>query len=116
MGEESRGRVGQIREWYRSLKEPKHVEKASRRERWKRSWWQATSTVLSFLIAVAPAVVATFVFDWFPPTGYWGIAAAIGVIGLAFVIDVKWLFPWGFDRFDLVAPWQFRDAEVEENE
>jgi hypothetical protein len=41
------------------------------------------------------------------------IALAILNISLTFYVDLKYIFPWGVDRFDLVAPWQYRDAEVE---
>lgn len=92
--------------------EPEHVEKASRRERWKRQAWMTASTLLclSGAFAVNGVLIRIVGVNW--------LMVAIGAVTVvaAFYVDMKYVFPWGFDRFDLVAPWQFRDPEVEEND
>lgn len=90
--------------------EPEHVERAPRRERWKRQAWMAGSTFLSFGIVFAGLQIIDLLLAGFPPTGYAGIAVAIVSIGAALAIDILWVFPWGFDRSELVAPWEFREA------
>lgn len=109
-------RTSRLRQWYSKIKEPQHVEKASKSERRKRGAWQVLSTVLSFVAVGIPVAIIDILAPWFPPTGIVGIATAVAMVGTALLLDIYVVFPWGFDRFDLVTPWQFRDAEVEENE
>lgn len=94
--------------------EPEHVERASRRERWKRQAWMAGSTLLSFAIVFAGLQIIDLLVTGFPPVGYTGIAVAIVSIGVMLAIDILWVFPWGFERFDLVAPWEFREERAKE--
>lgn len=95
--------------WRRKLLTPEHVEKASRRERWKREAWMLVSTISCLGLGAGLAVTlanlgAPMVLVWLP-------ALIVG-----FLVDIYVVFPWGMERFDLVAPWQFRDAEAEERE
>lgn len=93
-------------DWRRDLLTPEHVEKASRRERWKRQVWMVVSTISSLGLAAGLAVAlhsagVPMVWVWLP-------ALVVG-----FLVDMYVVFPWGIDRFNLVAPWQFRDVENE---
>lgn len=97
--------------------EPAHVEKASRRERWKRQAWMHLSTVLSFAAVGMAAYALSLVAPAWPPIGtegYHGVVVAVVLVVLALAIDILFVFPWGYDRFDLVAPWQFRDEQDKE--
>lgn len=90
--------------------EPEHVGRAPRRERWKRVAWMIVSTVIGFgvvgvsvsnMMRLFPVLVAT------PNTAFTTTGVAMV---LAFGLDMV-VFQWGINRFDLVAPWQFREAE-----
>lgn len=72
-----------------------------------------TSTILSFVIAAIPFWALFQFVPSLPPGGVDGIVLAFVMVGFALLLDIFVIFPWGFDRFDLVAPWQFRDVEVE---
>jgi hypothetical protein len=96
-------------EWRRELLTPEHVEKATRMERWKRSAWMLVSTFVTIGLATGLAVLAASAGA---PIGFVWVPALVA----AFVLDVYVVFPWGVERFDLVHPWQFRDAEAEECE
>lgn len=92
-------------DWRRDLLTPEHVEKASRRERWKRGLWMLVTTIATVSLGASLALVLSQVgapieFVWLP------------ALVLAFVVDAYVVFPWGVDRFNLVVPWQFRDAEA----
>lgn len=99
--------INRFLEWRRDLLTPEHVEKASRRERWKRFAWLVGSSMVtllaSFICISVPLVIFTEVPSW-----------AGGVV--TFVV---WMYSsirlhsWGMERFDLVEPWQFRDVENE---
>ena len=89
------------------------VERASRRERWRRQAWMFASTLIVWSTVIAGMWVLAQVTPWFPPTGIIGIATAIGAMIVAGVLDIK-LFGWGVDQFDLVKPWQFRDEKARE--
>ena len=86
--------------------EPDHVDRAPKRERLKRQVWMVVSTVLSIGTALVVNVITIEVL---------GISKAVWVVPglasllIALYLDLKYLFPWGVERFDLVVPWQFRD-------
>lgn len=95
-----------LRQWWRSIHEPQHVEKASGRERIKRGVWMGASTFGAvFLLGV--------VYIGIENMGYPG---EIGWFLLAwFALDLS-IWQWGYEKFDLVPPWQFRDQEVDDAE
>jgi len=90
--------------------EPKQVDRAPRRERWKRQAWMIASTIIGFgvvgigvsnMMRLFPVLVASETAAF--------TTAGVGML-LAFGLDVV-IFQWGIRRFDLVLPWQFREAE-----
>lgn len=87
--------------------EPQHVEKATFREKLKRQVWMIASLLITLTVAW------TINQGWFLLFGasWTTIAIGAGTIIAALVVDAVYVFPWGVERFDLVAPWQFRDAE-----
>jgi len=93
---------------------PQHVEKVSRRERWKRDAWMFGSTIISMALSVIPAVVLGPVLGK-SGLGVPGSVAVVATIALWLYIDIYHVFPWGFERFDLVRPWQFREQEATES-
>jgi hypothetical protein len=102
--------LSRLREWYRDLTTPEHVEKASRREVWKRQAWMIGSLTICLLGAYAVNNAIVTVFD---PEPSWQLIAVLAVpIIAAIYIDMEYVFPWGVERFDLVPPWQFRDEEA----
>lgn len=92
--------------WMGVPTEPTHVEKASRRERWKRQVWMVVSTLASvwFVWIVAAAIVTIANLGTNA-----ALFAILSTFVVGFYIDIKYVFPWGVERFDLVPPWQFRD-------
>lgn len=90
--------------------EPENVERASRYERVRRDVWMIVSTLISLGLgfgAVGIVIEAT------PLTlpiglGLLGLVPAVFATGIAAVVDVH-LFGWGVDRWNITAPWQFRD-------
>lgn len=108
-------KLGELRDWWRSFKEPKHVDKASKSDRRKRTLWEIGSVFLSFALAALPIFAAQQLGVPINEGGYTSILLAIYAIILAGVIDVFIIFPWGVERFGIIVPWQFRDAEVAEN-
>jgi len=89
--------------------EPEQVERAPRHERWRRGVWMIASTIIGFgvvgvgisnMMRLVPVLAAGEAAAW-----------AVGGAGMAlgFGLDVA-VFRWGVDRFDLVAPWQFREG------
>jgi len=96
--------------------EPEHVEKASRREVLKRNAWMMGSTVVSFGIVFGILLIIDLFVAGFPPTGVGGIALAVLAICQALLLDIVWVFPWGFERWDLVAPWPYRDESAIEGD
>lgn len=103
-----------IRGWYRDHFTPDHVDVAPRRERVKRGVW----SVLSLVIAAIPVLGAmVLLVQWlsYPPLpSVVNTLVAIVVFVVVVVLDAWVVFPWGVDRFDLVEPWQFRDARAAE--
>jgi hypothetical protein len=95
----------------RGLTNPTTVERASRRERWKRQAWM----ILSFWLSAAPFVIGLYTLVQYttllPASApeSWAVTALIAFCALA--LDIFVVFPWGFKRFDLVAPWQFREVK-----
>jgi len=104
-----------IRDYLPIQTNPAVVDRAPRRERWKRQVWMVGSTVIAFTTAYGLAWTVAFWVPWFPPTGYAGIATAVGVVLVAGYVDVR-LFAWGVEAFELVAPWQFREADIDDSE
>lgn len=94
--------------------EPEHVERASRRERWKRQAWMIGSSLGSFLLVGWAGWQLLSFADWYP-TGT--IAAFVLMSMLLVAIALSQLvFSWGVDRFDLTIPWQFREEEAKERD
>lgn len=91
---------------------PNLVEKASRRERWKRQTWAFVSLVLSATVVGVPISAMIEWLNWTPR----GAASAwpVFVFVLLVVVVQGKIFNWGFERFDLVAPWQFREERAKE--
>lgn len=89
--------------------QPEHVQRASRWERSKRTAWLLLSTVLSFgvVLGMASALVAGLPMA---AESRLGLTVAAVAMAAAFVVD-QLLFAWGVERFGLVVPWQFREAE-----
>jgi len=90
--------------------EPEQVDRAPRRERWERQAWMIVSTIIGFgvvgigvsnMMGLFPVLVASETASY--------ATAGIGML-LAFALDGV-IFQWGIRRFDLVVPWQFREAE-----
>lgn len=96
--------ISTLRSWYCALYEPDEVEKASRRERVKRTAWQIGSSIIAMV-----AVIGVFV-----SLEVSGVPGWVGLAILAWALLDLRLFGWGVERFDIVAPWQFRDAEAKE--
>jgi len=95
-----------LRERYRKATDPQTVERAPRRERWKRQAWMFGSLLLSGGVVTASVVVSQ-------ELGYPGYAGplAIGIL----LLDLR-LFAWGMEYFELTPPWQFREAEATEED
>jgi len=87
--------IGRFREW----QTPTTVERASRRERWKREGWMIGSSIVS-------AGLVVLVYLGIENLGYPG---EFGVFVVAWLLLDQRLFSWGVDRFNLVLPWQFRE-------
>lgn len=71
------------------------------------------SSVFSMAIAAVPAIALSPVLG---KNGFdipWLVAMG-ATVALWLYIDLYHVFPWGFERFDLVAPWQFREVEVDD--
>lgn len=94
--------------WRRDLLTPEHVEKASRRERWKRNAWMFVCTI-GTLLSVG-ATVGTVAVELLHP------AVAFASTFIVWLYVDHRVATWGIEYFDIVRPWQFRDAEVEERE
>jgi len=97
-----------LRDWLLPFQtQPEHVGRAPRRERIKRDAWMIGSTLFTLTAAAMPLSVLASM--WGYPDGILGI-----VIGAAWFGGSLWasqpLFEWGVERFDLVLPWQFREA------
>jgi hypothetical protein len=90
--------------------EPETVERAPRRERWKRQAWLLGSTIIAFIPAFVAVWLLTRWVGAIPTDGYIGIVIVVGLLGTSFLFDL-WLFSWGVERFDLIPPWQFREAD-----
>lgn len=106
---------------YRDWRTPDIVEPANRRERWKRTAWEISSTLLAFAVALSVAATVIFALEWAPIsrtslTGIRGVLFAFATVGFAVALDALWLFPWGVDRFGIVEPWEFRDARAKERD
>ena len=93
-------------EWRRELLTPEYVEKASRRERWKRGAWAVASTMLTLGLVVGVGGVVAVQH----------LGAELGLIVTLLVwvyIDLR-VFGWGLQYWDLTPPWQFRDIPPED--
>jgi len=101
-----KGIFARIWEKYREATEPQTVERAPRRERWKRQVWMVGSLILSGVVVTASVVVS----QWLGHPGYAG-PLVIGIL----LLDFR-LFAWGMEYFDLTPPWQFREAEATEED
>lgn len=93
--------------------EPELVERASRRERIKRTvWWIGSSSISFGSVILAVSLLAEAVPS-FSLTGEVGLLVSIVGVTVAAALDF-WLFGWGLNRFDLVEPWQFREEKARE--
>lgn len=106
-GNKPRNVIRRGREWYARITTPESVEKAPLRERLKRDTWQIGSLILAMVGVFASFYVTEVVVR--------GVPGGVGPAVIAWFLLDQRLFSWGFERFDLVAPWQFRDAEVDGN-
>lgn len=96
----SDSKLARLRARYREWSQPQTVEPATRRERWKRDAWMLGS------VALAGAVVIGSMF-----AGHaLGYPMGAGAVVLALLSLDYHIWRWGVDRFDIVAPWQFREA------
>ena len=77
------------------------IERAPRGERIKRSVWMIGSSLIA--AALIGAVMLLTDQAGYPPE-FAAIAIAV------FMLDLK-IFSWGFDRFDLTAPKEFREVD-----
>lgn len=111
MTSDTGGPLWRFRRWRRDLLTPEHVEKASRWERARRRAWLVGSTFLAVVAVTAPLVVVARTGATIEDYAF--VASALYVVAATLIVDRR-LFPWGVERFDLVAPWQFRDAEAAE--
>lgn len=105
--------LARVRDWCRrraEFFEPQYVERAPRLERWKRTGWQFVSTMLGFLIAGWLSYLIFVAGSW-QPTEFLASAVILSLLVVALAIG-DWLFRWGFDRWDLVEPWPFREERV----
>lgn len=94
--------------------EPNLVEKASRRERWKRQAWMIGSSLGSFLLVGWAGWQFLALVDWHP-TGTPAAFVLLSMLLVAIALS-QWVFAWGVDRFDLVIPWQFREERAKERD
>lgn len=92
---------------------PTEVEQASRREQWRRQAWMIGSLLGSFVIVAAPVQMVMIATGWFPTTQIGSVSFTLLFFAAVALIESR-LFAWGFERFDLVAPWQFREAGHDE--
>lgn len=114
--EMSDSRTRRIREYYRSIITPEHVEKAPRRERLKRQLWMMLSTFVSMGAVAVVVFGALTVLDAAQTSSTAGTAIALGAFAIGFALDVYVVFPWGIERFDIVLPWQFREEAAKTDE
>ena len=101
---EVEGTLQAVREWV--LSTPEYVEKAPRRERVKRQVWQIVSSLAAALMIVGFYASGEFV----------GLPGGVPLGAITWFLVDQRVFSWGVERFDLVAPWQFREAEAENDE
>ncbi len=94
--------------------EPEHVERASRRERWKRQAWMIGSSLGSFLVVGWAVWQLLSLVDWHP-TGTPAAFVLLSMLLVAIALS-RWVFGWGVNRFDLVIPWQFRGVRAKERD
>lgn len=93
-----------VRDRYRDATTPEHVERASRRERWKRAGWEFCALIVALGIHWA-AIYGALLVGQDPLTG-------VVVVGLFSTYAMVWSL--GINVFNITAPWHFREAELEE--
>jgi len=89
--------------------EPETVERASRPERVKRNLWMVFTTAISVVAAIFLFAIVFFLAPWLLEVSFVGQVFWIVYLFAVLWIDMK-LFHWGLKKFDLVVPWQFREA------
>jgi len=89
--------------------EPEQVDRAPRRERWKRQAWMIASTIIRFGVVGIGVSNMMRLFPVLVASETAAFATAGVAIILMFALDMV-IFQWGIERFDLVLPWQFREA------
>lgn len=100
------GLLERVRRRYQAATEPQTVERAPRRERWKRQAWMSGSLLLSGAVVTASVVVSQ-------ELGYPGYVPPLVIAIL--LLDLR-LSSWGIEYFDLTLPWQFREVEAGEED
>jgi len=95
-----------IRDRYRTATTPQTVDRAPRRERWKRQAWMFGSLLLTGAVVMASVVGAQDL----------GFPGYTGPLLISIFLLHSELFEWGMERFDLTPPWQFREADVSEGD
>lgn len=93
--------------------EPEQVERAPRGERMKRDAWLIASTLGTMGILAVPFSMFLSTYD-LPPEPYPALIAIAWFIGSLWASQP--VFEWGVRRWELVVPWQFREAEQIESE
>lgn len=90
--------------------EPEHVERASRYERVRRDVWLLVSTLISFGVGFGAVgiVIKAAPLTLSGGPGLLGLVPLFFATGIASVVDVH-LFSWGVERWQITAPWQFRE-------
>jgi len=100
--------LDRLQSWWREMSQPEGVERASRRERLKRTGWQFGALLVTVAFyAIVATVVRLFVVD--EPLALNIILAWIGMLSTYLLI-----WDWGVDYFDIVPPWQFCEAQSRE--
>lgn len=83
--------------------DPETVERASRRERIRWNVWMIGSMLVAAAILIGPMVVAEQL----------GIPRELPAVIIALLLLDDRIWRWGVEHFDLVPPWQFREAAQE---
>jgi hypothetical protein len=99
--------------------EPELVDKASRCERVKRDGWMTVSAFIAIAVAAVPFAVVEILtggVSWaLRGPGVLPLFTLLSFLVLGIFVDLK-LWRWGVQRFELVAPWQFREERARDDE
>lgn len=92
--------------------EPETVDRAPRRERWKRNAWMTISVVVAAIAAGGVLLAVDHATGLLTALSDSPGAAQLFPLAtfIALWMAIDWvLWRWGFERFGLVPPWQFRE-------